>query len=458
MADNGVESGARVRWPRVGLAIWPGGIVVAMRDRLRRSITAMECSLDSSPGEDGSWPECAEAIEGLLAELDVRGATVDIALLPPLALAKHIRTPPVTPRQIDALVTRNMRRYFLVPFGAPVGRACPTEVQGRRVIGALAGCADERLVESVCRAVEGAGLVPGSVTPGSIALAAGVSAHLRSHTSSVVAWSTSQWTGGMVLVGGRPVRMEDWSRPDDEEIRVRVAEMVAESGAEDSVILETMSDRRAGLASPINAGDDGADASLMDPLILAALGAAHRGHVQPSLFTETRFETIGRSARRRARSLMAAVVVVLTFAAGFHALGLERELSALEDAREALRGSVARALELRSGALAVEDRLAGISRMEGEAARWTPALAALAEVLPRTTYLVSLTTDGLTLQLGGVTTESQSIVPTLEASPYFGEVTLTNVRAVDASVGTAATQFNLSMAIPGPRPDGEVGR
>jgi Tfp pilus assembly protein PilN len=103
---------------------------------------------------------------------------------------------------------------------------------------------------------------------------------------------------------------------------------------------------------------------------------------------------------------------------------------------------VARALEVRRSAYAVNDRLETIDRIERETPRWTPALATLTEVLPRSTYLVSLTTEGLSMRLGGVTRSSDTIVPELEDSPLFGDVTLANVRAAGGG-----TEFDLSMAL-----------
>ena len=456
--DDRAVRGPGARWPRVGLAIGIDLIVVACRDPWRRSITALERPLRTGPGVDGTWPDLEEALRSLMEELDVRGASVDIALLPPLAFAKSIRTPPVASGQLDALVTRNLRRYFLTPFTAPFGRACPMESRGRRVERALAACSDERLVESICRSAEDAGLALGSVTAGPVALGAGISAYLPRHASSVVGWTTPLWSGGMVLVGGRPQHMECWGRPADDEVRTRVSEMAAEAEAGDIVILDGGDLRDAGSSGSSGARGHDAEATLLDPLILTAMGATHRGHARPSLISPLRFAAFRTKARRRAQGLAAAAAVLLTMASGIHGVGLARELAALEDGRQSIEGSVARALELRRGAYAVEDRLSGIGQMEEDVARWTPALAALTEVLPRTAYLVSLSTDGLTLQLGGVSTESESIVPKLQASPYFGDVTLTNVRAADVADVAEATQFDLSMALPGPHPGGEMPR
>ena len=147
----------------------------------------------------------------------------------------------------------------------------------------------------------------------------------------------------------------------------------------------------------------------------------------------------------RGRPTSSAAALTL-LAVGLHGYGLNRELGAVQSARELIAPEVARALDVRRAAYTVNDRLETIDRIERETPRWTPALAALTELLPRSTYLVSLTTDGLSMSLGGVTSSSETIVPELEDSPLFQDVTLGNVRA---STGASAggTEFDLSMTL-----------
>ena len=121
-------------------------------------------------------------------------------------------------------------------------------------------------------------------------------------------------------------------------------------------------------------------------------------------------------------------------------------MRAVESARALLAPQVSKALGVRRAAYAIDERLRAVDAIERDTPRWTPALAALAEVLPRSTYLVSLSTEGMSLRLGGVSRSTENIVPELQASPHFRNVTMTNVRASTSAV-SPGTEFDLSMAL-----------
>jgi Tfp pilus assembly protein PilN len=163
---------------------------------------------------------------------------------------------------------------------------------------------------------------------------------------------------------------------------------------------------------------------------------------------------------RRALTLWASAAALVVAAAGVHGYGLKRELSAVQGAREFIAPQVSRALEIRRTAYAVQDRLEALDGIERDTPRWTPALAALTEVLPSSTYLVSLSTDGLSVRLGGVTRATEIIAPELEDSPFFRDVRLMNVRA-SSSPGEEGTEFDLSLALQAavsPTPEGGGGQ
>ena len=61
------------------------------------------------------------------------------------------------------------------------------------------------------------------------------------------------------------------------------------------------------------------------------------------------------------------------------------------------------------------------------------------------------------MQLGGVSTSSESIVGSLQASSYFTDVTLTGVRNTDPSRMGVGTQFDLSMVLRSPAMPGMSG-
>jgi hypothetical protein len=411
----------------------------------------LEATLSAGPRPEGDWPELTEALRGLLGKLQMKRATADLALLPPLSRAKCVDVPAVAPSQLDPLLGRNLRRYFAVPYAVPLGRASATQVRSGKVRRALAACADAQVIDTICQCAAEAGIRTTSITAGPVALAEGVRQALSRRRGRVVAtWEARGWAGAVELVDGVPRRLEDWSTLPD---TVRAERMTSvRAGRHDdehpvhSLVLRVGPGDAGGAGDHGDAsarpGDGASETPVSDPWIVTALGAASRGHQPPSLLPAAVTADLRRDARRRTRALWATAAVIVLVALGVHGYGLRQELAAIESARDRIAPHVARALTVRRSAHTVNDRLETISRIEREAPRWTPALAALTEVLPRSTYLVSLTTDGLSMHLGGVTKSSDAIVPELEESPLFADVALANVRAAGGG-----TEFDLSMAL-----------
>jgi len=529
--DSGSGSAARL-----GLAIGANRVVAVRVGRAGRGTPALEASLASGPARNGTWPELEAALRWLLEELGLPGARADVALLPPLSQAKCVSVPPVSPAQLDPLLRRNLRRYFVAPFPSPLGRACPTQVRSGKVQRAMAVCADTATISTLCQCAEEAGVRVTSMTAAPVALVEGVRRAVPKRRGRLIAlWDAFEWAGALEIVEGVPFNIEDWSglptsakveradalreAPDDdgrprhiltlggpvEEPRpivylppaVDAAEIVEVAAPEVDVLeddptpdpapgdirvcqwcqaelpthehlnfcfecgmdleLLPVDERSEGLepvvealaperATPPPGSGNARGPWGEDPWILAALGAAYRGHQSPSLLPAGRAADLGRAARRRALALWASAAAMLLLTVGIHAYGLTRELATLQAERERIAPEVARALDVRRAAYTLNDQLETLDRIERETPRWTPALAALTEALPQSTYLVSLTTDGTSLSLGAVTRSSETIVPGLEDSPLFQDVTLANVRA-STGVAAGGTEFDLSMTL-----------
>lgn len=448
------SSGASGRCVRLGLTLGLDRVVVVCLGPGGRSMTALYRTIEAPPSSDGSWPALEAALGDLRAELGASRATVDVALLPPLAAAKSIATPPVAAAQLDQLLTRNFRRYFLAPFASPLVRARATGAQSGKVARAVAACADRNMAWAVCQAVESAGLEVGSLTAAPVALAAGVLATRRLKARRVaVSWDAPAWSGGMVLGQGTPERIEAWSGLSAEEARSRVAPLA--EGADETVVLDATLGRIEALQRSREENAPGPDlqaALRTNPEIVAAVGATRLGHAAPSLLPETRVAAMAVLARRRAKRLLAGAAAALVLAVGMHWAGLRRELASIQEGRAAIADQVTEALEVRKAVYSIEDRVAGIAQAEEGITRWTPVLAALAEVLPRSTYLISMTADGPSLRLDGVTTDSEGIVEGLQGSRWFTQVTLEGVRSNDPSRALAGSRFDLAMTLR-PAPD-----
>ncbi len=452
---------------RLGLTIGHDRIMAVRLSTRGDTALALEAPLASKPVPGTPWTELEEALRGLLEECWAARAVADVAILPPLSRSKCVDVPAVSASQLDPLIKRNLRRYFAVPFPSPLSRARPTATRSGKVTRALAVCADAGVIAAIHHAAEEAGIRIASITAGPVALAEGVRRRLVQGRGRVlVTWGARGWSGAMEVDGGVPRWLEDWTSLSDSARAERTAtSRMTGDGAEPpihTVVLTELGlhDAAVGGGNPTAPPGSGSATSRHDPWILTALGAAVRGHQAPSLLPRSRVADLRRAALRRALTLWASAAALVVAAAGVHGYGLKRELSAVQGAREFIAPQVSRALEIRRTAYAVQDRLEALDGIERDTPRWTPALAALTEVLPSSTYLVSLSTDGLSVRLGGVTRATEIIAPELEDSPFFRDVRLMNVRA-SSSPGEEGTEFDLSLALQAavsPTPEGGGGQ
>ena len=113
--------------------------------------------------------------------------------------------------------------------------------------------------------------------------------------------------------------------------------------------------------------------------------------------------------------------------------------------RRANAGEVAEAFELKQTAEGIRQRIEAIAAVQARLPQWTPALAGLAEALPDSAYLVSLTADGIQLRLAGLATSASSVVPALQASPLFQDVALTS--ALQREGTEEVERFDLALAL-----------
>jgi hypothetical protein len=271
----------------------------------------LEATLSAGPRPEGDWPELTEALRGLLGKLQMKRATADLALLPPLSRAKCVDVPAVAPSQLDPLLGRNLRRYFAVPYAVPLGRASATQVRSGKVRRALAACADAQVIDTICQCAAEAGIRTTSITAGPVALAEGVRQALSRRRGRVVAtWEARGWAGAVELVDGVPRRLEDWSTLPD---TVRAERMTSvRAGRHDdehpvhSLVLRVGPGDAGGAGDHGDAsarpGDGASETPVSDPWIVTALGAASRGHQPPSLLPAAVTADLRRDARRRTRA------------------------------------------------------------------------------------------------------------------------------------------------------------
>lgn len=447
----------------LGLAIGRDRIVaVEVRKRLSGVRPGRVHARSLAPPVDhGTWPDLTEAVEELLHALGARRGTASIALLRPLAQAKVISAPPLRRRDLRSLVTRNARRYFITGTDPVVADALRSGVRRReRPSRAVATCADARLIDAIHRSVTQAGIHTDFITAAPLALSEAVCSQIPAarRGAVVVAVCSDGWSEGIAVSRGVPRVFEPWTETgtaEPLELTTRIAQTGSgEAGSAEptvrAIVVAPSAERGPIVAAVRRELGDGlidlpASVQELEPAAMAAYGAALMREDAPALLPQAVRRERQRRIRRRVGVLAAAAVVMLGVSAGLRLWDLRRELEVVAASRQVLALRVSEILELRRSLHTVNTLVDGIAQIEEGVVHWTPVVAALAEALPDSAYLVSMTADGLELRLVGVATVASVIVPALEASPLLRGVSLTAARRAAGSQG--GEQFDVGLAL-----------
>lgn len=349
---------------------------------------------------DGEWEGLESAVRDVVANSRGDYARVRVALLRPLACAKVLRVPPVGRREILPLLHRNISRYF--PFESPaaleVRHLGVGEEDSKHEI--LVSCAPAELTSLVSFTVEAAGLSVAGFTVGPAAelewlrmtdprLGDGRCAVLLgSRRAPELAFLED---GKPILLCPVPKRAGRSPReiPPDSLLRETV-ERAATLGVEVDRILRPASDRTLPEELAVAGG-----------AVRAALGAACTGTEHAGMLTRDERAVVRKAARRRHAGVAAALLLLVAAGLLLYRWGLERELSALRDARAAMESEVTEALEARRDTRRMIHALESLRRVEAETPRWSPALHQLAVRLPQEARIDLVAGDAGRLNLRG---------------------------------------------------------
>jgi len=420
---------------RLGLAIGPDRIVAVELRRTARGVRPGRVharSLETAPG-NAAWPELGEALNELLEALGAQSATVDVALLPPLASAKVLSLPRLRRRDLRMLVERNAKRFFLVPAQRVVADAAP--LRGGLSSGprpTLGVCADADLMEAIEYALSQAGLACSAISPAATALAEAVRVlEPRARRDRVVvAIAAQEWKEGVALERGQAVSVENWAWVRTAELPAAATRMGDQAFGGDAVrgVLflgaHGEGERGGAMEREEMLDVDAASVCEFEPAALAAFGATLLSEDAPVLLSPTCRRRHARRIRRRVAALSTAAVMTLVLAAHLHLSGVRRELEAVMVQREALAAEVTAAFELQWLAGALRGRLGAIVQQQASLSNWTPTLAALARALPDSVYLLSVTADSGGLRLEGIAPQAAEAVRALQASSQLKGVQL----------------------------------
>jgi len=406
--------------------------------------------------------ELRRAFTQLKSELEANGtgptdgAGVDLALLPPLVDTRLVPFPPLRQEEVEAVLTRDVARYFL---GADRPRVVSVLLPGRSghlrgvsggdpapVLGAAAPLA---LLETVRDAVEAAGW-----------------------RCSTLSAAHGGWLTAALATRGTPVQAVV-------AVVGRTAHLLRLEGGNVSGVRRIPADDARGVAAVLGpgpgrvlllssaGGSDGFHGALaqqgwsvspdpdgwagVEESTAARASGRHLELVPPSAREERR-----REARRNAVLMLAGALVLVLATAGVHLWGAHRELGAIQKKRAEIRSEVGPLLLARDSLNALNARVTALTELEASAPLWTRSLVELTALLPRDTYITAFYASGDTVELEAAGTGAGEAIQSLRASGLFEDLRLQGIVERELDDGeTVEERFTVRGRI-GPAREGEV--
>jgi len=383
------------------------------------------------------------------------GAGVNIAVLPPIADARLIPFPPMRREEVEAVLTRDVARYF---FGANRPRVVGVLLPGRNgpvsgnsegaPVPVLAAAAPLAFLEEVREAVADAGWRCRSLSGAFGGWTAAAGSMKGSRVQAVVA--VVGRTAHLLRLGSGGVGGVRQVSADDPE---GVAEAMGPASGKALLLASTeaVNTVQSALARKgwSIARDPGGWGSA-EEATAARAGAGGLEFLPPSLKEERRGAT-----QRRATFMLAGAVALLLAAAGTHLWGAHRDLAAIQERRAAIRSEVGPLLLARDSLNALTSRIQVLEELEESAPVWTRSLVELTALLPRDTYLTAFYASGDTVELEAAGTGAGEAIQSLRASGLFEDLRLQGIVERELADGeTVAERFTVRGRLPAAREGG----
>jgi hypothetical protein len=382
-------------------------------------------------------PDFAAAMAALRAHVDgavgrtTTGATVRLALLPPLVEARFVALPPLRSAEAAAIIRRDAGRHF---FAVAAPRVT-TVATPRRASGSpsLAVAASAQLVQELSGAAQQCGWKVGSVAA---AQGAWVAAARRAGTDVGTIMAAH---GGAVhvllLADGTPVALR--RLPADS-----LDDIVDAAGGAGAVLLLASGPLREALAQRLAAGG-----RQVNPLRCTAAEAAalHIDQSRLTLVTDAALQTRQQQQRRLAARLAAAAAVLLVAAAGVELWGAHRQLESARAERAAIRAQVQPLLTLRDSLETLYALGSAVDDMATRAPRWTAVLHDIALMLPEATHMTRFYAIGDTLTIEAEGAGAGVALQSLRGAPSLRDARLVGVVDRELADGeTAVERFRIT--------------
>lgn len=440
------------------------------------------------PPDDAATPrELSAAFSGLAEALAHSRIVADIALATPICHLKRITLPSASRRDLRRMVARNAHRFFPIGGGpaiADVDRAGPFRRTRRKRLPRLAAAAEAAVVEAVLAAADDAGIRVRTITPAGAAAASGLSCidrRLRRRTAAVLLAGPGGphilflHRGLPALVrtlpaAGRPGARGSPGGPGAEKRRANIRQVVPDAvrimdevrqqhGFVPAVItalgwpddLDPLSDALGGTGTGRTV--EVARPRKNEPLpadVATAVGAARTGWSDLQLLSPGRRAARRRRDRRRASVLGLLAVLLLVLAAALHLVDVRREIGAVEARRAAIAPTVTQALHVRATLDSSHQRLVALKRLDSSRILWTPWFTALAQALPRASYVRAFAAGSTEVRLRVRAGSAADVMTALTGSGWFHDPEFTSPVRRQEDDGRSVDVFSLTAGIQPP--------
>jgi hypothetical protein len=440
---------------RIGLALGDRRVVAVVMGRKGAPWADASISL----GEEGSADvlselrralgELKEALERLVGGPS-NGATVHVALLPPLADVRLIPFPPMRRSEVEAVLARDVSRYFLganrprvVGVRLPGGNGNRTKTADGTSVQVLAAAAPMALLETVRTALREVGWNEGSFAAAQGSWLATAAAASRTPAGAVVA-ALGETLHVLRLEGSQVVGVRRLPVGDPAAVAAAVGEgpgrVLVLAASPTFKELDGVLAKKSWVSFRDPEGWGGAEESAA-----ARAGFGGLDLVPPSLAAERKERT-----RKRGLSLVGGALILFAASAGAHLWGAHRELAAIQEQRAGIRGEVAPLLDARDRLSELRAQAGSMEHLSGSSPMWNRTLVALAAVLPEDTYLTGFYASGDTVELRAAGARAGEAIQALREAGLFREVRLQGQVERELAEGeTVVERFRLWARLPG---------
>ena len=383
-------------------------------------------------------------------------ALLNVVLMPPLALARHVSLPRLSEAEYRQVLARDAFRYFATDRSARVVGVLPLTSKRSSPVPIFAASASARLVDAVQQAVTDTGCKLASLDCAYASWAGAATSIWPSlaRSKSAIIVSQDDVTEIILFDGQRPEIVRRVSADAPIEQVLDAVGMYSNGGPPRACAILGSAERYNEWGSTLSEAGvavlPSTPTSTLDGGTLSAMYAATGAG--PGLYPERMYAASRAASQRLAQRLGLIAAALLIGAAGLLLWGEKREFRAVVAERAAIRSEVSQALALRSDIGGLDARSALIARLGATTPRWAAVLSSISQVLPEDAHLTSIQAHADTVVLEGSAARAAGV---FEALQHDRDITAVHSNAPvrqQLQDGTPVEHFAVAARLTAPAP------